>query len=41
MKDLNAVLRASATAKHKAFSEKLIPTVAPETILGVPMPALR
>lgn len=41
MKDLNAALRASATAKHKAFSEKLIPTVAPETILGVPMPALR
>lgn len=41
MKDLKGALRASATAKHKAFSEKLIPTVAPETILGVPMPALR
>lgn len=41
MKDLKGALRASATAKHKAFSEKLIPTVDPERILGVPMPALR
>lgn len=41
MKDLKGALMASATAKHKAFSEKLIPTVAPETILGVSMPALR
>lgn len=41
MKDLNDALRGAATAKHKAFLEKLIPTVAPETIVGVPMPALR
>lgn len=41
MKSLMGALKASATAKHKAFLEKLIPTIAPETILGVPMPALR
>lgn len=41
MKELNDALRGAATAKHKAFLEKLIPTVAPETIVGVPMPALR
>lgn len=41
MKDLNDALEGAATAKHKAFMEKLIPTVAPDTIVGVPMPALR
>lgn len=41
MKELNDALRGAATTKHKAFLEKLIPTVAPETIVGVPMPALR
>ena len=41
MKELNDALRGAATTKHKAFLEKLVPTVAPETIVGVPMPALR
>ena len=33
MKELNDALRGAATAKHKAFLEKLVPTVAPEASL--------
>lgn len=41
MKTVREALKPLATAKHKAFLEKLIPTVAPEMILGVNMPTLR
>ncbi|WP_068456023.1 DNA alkylation repair protein [Aedoeadaptatus pacaensis] len=41
MTNLNEALREAATERHKAFSERLIPTVPSDTIIGVPMPALR
>ena len=41
MMNLNEALRGAATKRHKAFLERLIPTACPDTIIGVPMPALR
>ena len=38
---LEEALRGAATTRHKAFLERLIPTACPDTIIGVPMPALR
>ncbi|WP_077074522.1 DNA alkylation repair protein [Aedoeadaptatus urinae] len=41
MTALEEALREAATERHKAFLERLIPTVSSDTIIGVPMPALR
>lgn len=41
MTSLDEALREAATERHKAFLERLIPTACPDTIIGVPMPALR
>lgn len=41
MTALEEALRGAATKRHKAFLERLIPTACPDTIIGVPMPALR
>lgn len=41
MTSLDEALREAATERHKAFLERLIPTVSSDTIIGVPMPALR
>ena len=41
MTNLNEALHGAATKRHKAFLERLIPTACPDTIIGVPMPALR
>lgn len=38
---LDEALRAVARSRHKAFLERLIPTVSSDTIIGVPTPALR
>lgn len=41
MTALEKALHGAATKRHKAFLERLIPTACPDTIIGVPMPALR
>ncbi len=41
MTSLFEKLQAQATDRHKAFLERLIPTVSLDTIVGVPMPKLR